>query len=526
MQGEEERRKPRNIRKKERNIRKRVPFPYLSVLFPNVPWFSSLLRKVESDYVTLNDRHQATLWVSLCVIVAVALAFLFPDSVQQDGGYHFLFSRWAWRHPELFVGVWARPLFTTVFAFPALGGYLAAKLFAAAIAAAIAWQTYRLAMELGLDRAALAIPLVFAQPSFFVVSADTMTEPIFALVLVRAMRLDQAGRHRLALLAVSLLILARPEGFFVALLWAFWFIKEQRGSSWVERFASLGIMAAGCFIWWLAAFLITGDVMFIAHNWPSSWPITGTIYGTGSWWNYVFRLPEIVGPLLIPCFVAGVVFSIRSAKLGKPLGLFVLFFVLHTILRKFGLLGSAGYPRYFVAISPAIALLTLSGWDFLSSRTRLSFSVRVRSVVTACVLGVSALLNFAYFDGAEWIRDTRAVRSMHQWFEGNRVPVSRLIWSQAYMCIAFDHDPWENYSFTGDKQRDLGALRESPKGTLVFWEDRFGPKWHGFTAEDFAEAGYELIHKEEFVLKGYVLPRAFFGLGGPRSQRMYFLYKR
>lgn len=474
----------------------------------------------------IYNERQARLWLLFVALFTIALIRLFPDSIQQDGGYHFLFARWAWRHPELFVGVWARPLFTTAFALPALAGYTTAKMFAALIALATSWQGYRLAQQLGLDRAALAIPLLFVQPSLFVISADTMTEPIFALVLVVAMRLDQSGRQRLALVVASLLILARPEGFFVALLWAYWFVTDgRRSGNWLDRLLWLPLLGAGCLIWWVVALAITGDPLFIAHNWPSGWPMTGTIYGTGSWWNYVVRLPEIAGPLLVPCLVAGGILSVRRSNLRKCLELFLLFFILHTILRRYGLLGSAGYPRYFVAISPAVAVLSLAGWNYLAS-WHARWSPRMTSVSGSIILGLSFLLNFAYFDGAEWIRDVRAVKSMQQWFESNPVLVQRLIWSQAYMCIAFDRDPWENYSFSGDKQRDQEALRQLPSGTLVFWEDRFGPKWHGLTAQDIAEAGYEVIHDEGFVLRGYILPRAFFGLGGPRAQRMYFLYKR
>jgi hypothetical protein len=474
-----------------------------------------------------NIDRRAKLWLASCALLTGALVLLFPDSVQQDGGYHFLFARWAWAHPDLFVGVWARPLFTTLFAIPALGGYTIAKLFAAVLASTVAWQTYKLARELGLERAELAMPLIFVQPSFFVISADTMTEPLFALVLVIALRLDHAGRQRLALIVVSLLVLARPEGFFVALLWAYWFAKHSRSSrNWIESLSPLPLLSAGCIVWWMAALAITGDMLFIAHNWPSNWPVTGTIYGTGSWWNYVYRLPEIVGPLFIPCLFAGILVPRGEVYLKRCAGLFVLFFVLHTILRKFGLLGSAGYPRYFAAIAPAIALLSLAGWNYFASRRFLTRSPRIGAALGGLILGVSLLVNFAYFDGAEWIRDTRAVESMRRWLEGNPVLVRRLIWSQAYMCIAFDADPWENFSFSGDKGRDQEALRQSPSGTLIFWEDRFGPKWHGFTAQDFVEAGYELIHDEQFVLRGYILPRSFFGLGGPRTQRMYFLYKR
>ena len=53
------------------------------------------------------------------------------------------------------------------------------------------------------------------------------------------------------------------------------------------------------------------------------------------------------------------------------------------------------------------------------------------------------------------------------------------------MCILFDRDPWENLEFTRNPERDLTALRDSPGETLVFWESRFGPKWHGLNPSAF-----------------------------------------
>ncbi|MEP7273006.1 MAG: hypothetical protein ABI882_16015 [Acidobacteriota bacterium] len=473
----------------------------------------------------LRDKDRALIWLVACLTLGVALVFLFPDSCQQDGGYHFLFARWAWKHPELFVGVWARPLFTTLYALPALGGYPAAKLLTVAISLATAWQSFQLADELRLKRPELAIPLLFVQPSFFIISADTMTEPVFGLIFVTALRLHYLGRIRTGMLLASLLILARPEGFFLGVLWAFWVLKDSRVErSWWRRIPTLALLATGSLVWWLAALLVTGDPAFILHNWPSNWPLTGTIYGSGSWSSFLIRLPEIVGPLLIPTFLAGLWTLLRRSESREITSTFLLFFALHTVMRKFGLLGSAGYPRYFVAISPAIAVITLVGWN--SADTALGWlSPKLKTALATLVLILSAGLCFAYFDGAEWIRDTRAVAEMHRWYEQNPRMIQKLLWSQAYMCIVFDRDPWENLTFTGNRERDLQALRSMPAGTLVFWDERFGPKWQGLNASDFTEAGYESLYRQEFLLRGYVLPRSFFGFGGPRRQVMYFFYK-
>ena len=110
---------------------------------------------------------QVCFWLAVCAAAGMAMLFLFDDSCQQDGGQHYLFARWAWVHHELFVGVWSRPLYTSVYALPALIGYRAARTLTVLICLAVSYQTWRLAEDLKIDRAPLAIALVWLQPSFF-----------------------------------------------------------------------------------------------------------------------------------------------------------------------------------------------------------------------------------------------------------------------------------------------------------------------------------------------------------------------
>jgi hypothetical protein len=489
------------------------------------------------------------LWLIPCAVAGLAMAFLFDDSCQLDGGVHFLFAKWAWKHPELFVGVWSRPLYTFIYAFPSLLGYRAARIFTVFICLAIAWQTGRLAEDLKIARAPLAIALVWLQPSFFLFCADNMTEPIFALAFAIALRLHHRGHRTTGMLIASLLILARPEGFFLGILWCVWVLdhgginhkkhikrtqKTQKGYfvSFVVRFVSFvvnpsafPILATGAFIWWLAALIITGDPLFIKHNWPSNWPLTGTIYGAAGLIAYPSRLPEIVGPLLLVPFFFGIYYLIRRRELFTLTSAFLLIFGIHTVLRAFGLLGSAGYPRYLIAVSPAIAIITLVGWNEISDRWFSQASRLIRTASAALIISISAVLNLLYADGAEWSRDARAVAEAHSWFESHPLPIARLIWSEPYACILFDRDPWENPVFTRDRETDLKLLRDSPPGTLAVWDERVGPKWSGLKAGDFEEAGYRRLHSQSFTLYGYILESSWFGYGGPREQVIYLLYK-
>ena len=489
---------------------------------------------------TAGRLVSATLLLALCAAAGLSLAFLFDDGCQLDGALHFLYAKWAWVHQELFVGVWARPLYTLTYSIPALAGYRAARLFTVLICLIISWQTWRLAEDLTSRESIrlltdanrpLAIILVWLQPSFFLFSADNMTEPVFALVYVIALRLHHRGRKKAGMLVASLTILARPEGFFLGILWACWILWDvwrdssvSKSSTRISRSATILLLSCGAFLWWLAALVITGDPLFILHNWPSNWPVTGTIYGAPGMLAYPVRLPEIIGPLLLPPFFAGLYHLIKSRKLATLTSSFLLFFVLHTILRAYGLLGSAGYPRYLISISPAIAIITLVGWTRLAELFRHT-SKLLRRGLAVLVIGVSLFLNFTYADGAEWSRDAKAIAAAHARFAGDPRPITRFIFSQPYACILFDRDPWENPVFTNDIRKDLDILRNSPAGTLAVWDDRVGPKWYGLTANDFERAGFVRLDSQEFSLKGYLLDRSWFGFGGPRAQRIHLLYK-
>lgn len=468
--------------------------------------------------------------LTLCALAASAVLLLFNDSCQADGGIHFLFARWAWRHHELFVDVWSRPLFTFLYAFPALINYRTARALTVVICLATAWQTWQLAREWKLPRAALVSAFLFLQPSFFLFCADTMTEPLFALIFIVALRLHLRGKLLAGMLVASLFILTRPEGFFISALWAVWILQARFGNwraalrqphkaVWTVLPLGLGMLS-----WWLASWLITGDVLFIKHNWPANWPFSGTIYGAPGLLNYPARLPEIVGPLLLPAFCFGLWRLLKNRAFPEITSSFLTLFILHTIMRAFGLMGSAGYPRYLITVAPATALLVLVGWNAFAERFA-HWPRSVRTGIAAFVLLVSATLNVFYVDGAEWMRDARLVERTVAWWPAHQRPVQRLLWSQPYMCLLLDADPWQNEFFTTDKAKNQELLQALPAGTLVFWDIRSGPQWTDVKIEDFQAHGFELLHEERAVLEGYLIPRPFFGVGGPRQQRMALLYK-
>ena len=214
-----------------------------------------------------------------------------------------------------------------------------------------------------------------------------MTEPIFALVYVIALRLHHRNWIKTGMIVASLMILARPEGLFLGALWGVWVLRTQdcglriadcglyllnnqppsEKRSWIDswwpwirnpqsairnpqsmnlpsaiRNPQFFLLLTGVFIWWLAALILTGDPLFIKHNWPSNWPMTGTIYGAAGLYAYPIRLPEIIGMFLLPVFVYGLIYLLKQRRFYTLTSSFLLFFALHTILRAFGLSARLG----------------------------------------------------------------------------------------------------------------------------------------------------------------------------------------
>lgn len=455
-----------------------------------------------------GDSKRASVALCLMAALGVALVFLFPGSPEQDTDYHFLMARTAWVNPTYFVGVWARPLYTVVFAVCGLAGFTGGRICGVGVGLLLAWQTWRLARDLKMERAWLVAPLLLAQPVFFELYPDMLTEPLFGLLFVVAVRWHLRGWTKRAMLLASLTPLARPEGFFLGVLWGAWVLaaaaKSEESRPVFVKIAraipSTLLLATGAALWWLAAFAISRDPLFIQHNWPNTW--VKDMYGQGTFFSYAQRGWEFTGVLLcVPC-VLGLWKTLPNKNWMPLTSATLLMFVLHSVFRRYGLFGEAGYPRYMVTVSSAVALLTLQGWNTIAAL--LAGWPRGRAALGWGVLAVSLAQSFLYLDGFYWARDAVAIRDTTAWLRDHPSSYTKLVWSNARMCIDLGENLEKSPALNtkGDATADL--LRNAPSGTLVFWDDHIGPDWFGMSATQIEQCGYKLLRTQRYSLPGVV----------------------
>jgi len=439
-----------------------------------------------------GDRVRAFVGLGLASAAGLILLALYPKSAEPDGGFHFLKARWAFAHPAYFVDVWARPLFQLAFALPSQVGFMPARIFGLAISLAAAWHTFRLAGELGLPRPWMAIPLLFLQPVWLVYASDTMTEPLFALVLAVALRLHLSGRVLPGMLVASLLPLARLEGVVLVGLWAVWILGKADPRPLQKRLLELAVLGSGAGAWWLAALAITRDPLYLIHHWPSIWNPAGVTYGRGPVYAFLRVMPEVVGPIFLIPFVAGLVILLKRRMHGTIVSCFLVVFVLHSALWATGRFGSTGFPRYLMCVAPASALIALAGWNWLAEALAARCPATIRAIGVAAVT-VSLVQALYYVDAQPRTRDHSFMVELAGMFNAAPEPFTKLAWSQPHACILFDRDPEENPLWTGDREKNLALLRALPKGTLICWDRDIGGSWHHLTEEDFYAEGFSTL---------------------------------
>lgn len=479
----------------------------------------------EVSATSSSTNRCAWLWLVACLATGAALILLYRDSYQQDGGNHFLFARWAWKHPELFIGVWQRPLCSVLHAVPALFGYDAARFWSAILSSFGAAMTWLTARQLGIDGSWRTIPFYLLQPALFIMWSDVMTEPLCATVLSAALLAHVRGYTCLGAAIASFCICARPEGAFIALVWGVMLLTYPAAGKTILRRGLRSLwLATGLGLWILATWVISGDPLYIKNNWPPDWQADGAAYGKGPIWEYLARFPEIVGPFLMIAVAVGLWMMVKKPGLRFIAALFLFTFAVHSLMRVFGWFGSAGYARYFSGLAPCLAIAGCLGWNAIAGRWPRFIGPRLWFMVVVLSFGI----NIWYVDGAQWNRDARVIDALKAGLERQHpsLKIERLVWSQAYMAIAWDRDPWESPRWSApDKAGVIDRLRDLPPGTLAVWDAKIGGGVHGLDARDFEAGGFRLLHQESHVLRGWLPEYAIYTWGAVRENTFYLFYK-
>ena len=302
-------------------------------------------------------------------------------SLISDGYYggadnisHYLISRYAFRHPHLFLYAWGRPLFTILSAPFAQFGLPGVKIFNVFLGILTALVTFRVAGQLKIKQPLMALILVCFTPLYFMMMPTALTEIIFSFILVLSVFLYLRSNFIASALVISFLPFARTEGFILLPLFLLTLL-------WARQYRAILFLAAGVIFFSLAGFFYYKDIFWVITQFPYPVNYHHPIYNkAGSIWHFLHSRNETLGLPMEILFLGGIgtmvveLFS-RDKEVRHRvhflimlvLGPFLLYLSFHSVLYWKAMGGSLGLERVLAAVMPLAALVALKGYTAIEN---------------------------------------------------------------------------------------------------------------------------------------------------------------
>ncbi len=411
-----------------------------------------------------------------------------------DGVNHYMVARYSWKHPELFLDLWGKPLFTLLASPFAQLGHVGVAAFNAVVAAATVWSGVRALRQAG-GGAQLALPfLLLLAPQYVLMVMAGMTEPLFGLVTVVTVMLLVEDRYRTAAVVAGLAPFARPE--YIAflpcvLLWSLW-RRQWRALPWA---------LTGLLVYMFVTTLAKGDPFWFWSGDP--YRHADGAYGSGPLDYFVARAPAIYGrPLLTFGGIALLVWPLvrwkdREHLRGHHLMLLCAalpvlgILAIHSVLWWTGWRGSAGLVRVLATSVPLAALFTAYT---LGRGAGLLFQVRWRASLATAIL-VTGLCAWTVDDLTKQVRlpvrpemNQRFLDTAAEGVKRYRKEGSTVFSTHPYIAFRAGLDPFDPVECRPIWGMDM-ITNDLKPGDLLLWDAQLGSNESGLPVDQLLADG-------------------------------------
>lgn len=328
----------------------------------------------------LSGRSYAHYCLLAGFLLTAGASLLSVGVYHEDDLKHYLYAHWSWHDAHYLLDEWGRPGFTIPYALPAgIGsaatGWHACRLLSVFLTTATAWLSYRIALQLNLRHAWLAIPLFYFQPLVTHLSLTTLTETPLAFYLALALWLLLTKRPTASAAVIALAPLTRHEAIILLVIWipALW-QAHAKLYSYLTLFWALithNVLSA--------IFLDTIPVLAYFEADGSSQ------YGSGTLLSFVPAVMFAAGPLIVSLAIVGAGRLLKRSFGWLIVTTPVVYFLTHTLIYMFGCYSTGGYARFLVPISPFVAILAITGAGYLLSRRPVIRRQAVWAVGNICI---------------------------------------------------------------------------------------------------------------------------------------------
>lgn len=404
-----------------------------------------------------------------------------------DGIRHYLVSRYSWKHPDLFLYSWGKPVYTLLSSPFSQFGLIGANVFNILCGIGSAYFTYKIALKLKLGIPLLVLPFLLFSTAYFPTLNSGLTEPLFGFVLIVCILLMLEKRYLLACSIASFLPFVRTEGNL--LLPLFFLVLVYRKQILFTPFLALGTL-----IYSFVGYFYFGDFLWIINQNPYNGE-NKSFYGSGELFHFITNYNFIWGAALAILFVFGLLAiffkgfqSIKNKEVSKSLmpeevllifGAFAIYFIAHSIMWWKGMANSLGLLRVLAGVMPCSAIICLRGFNFAMPpfiQEKKSVFYFLIFVVLFFVIRNPFIqdyfpykLNFA----------EKTIRNTGEWYKTSPFVDKKIYSLHPYLVYQLDVDPYNS-----NKISELWGLYPSikkagiaivPDSSIIFWDSHFGP---------------------------------------------------
>lgn len=428
-----------------------------------------------------REAFVLTLLSALLLAVLTYSAFISEGCEGGMDSYnHYLISKFSWKHPELLLDQWGKPLYNILASPFAQSGFLGVEVFNILLLTGSAWMVWLTARTLQLSHAWLGFLVVLLPQESIQNSLSGLTEFLNTFLLALFLYLAASKRWNMAAALAGLLPFARSEGFVLMAVAGFYLLFVER------KYKSLIWFLAGPVLFNMLGWWILNDPLWIVHNPYIKAQVLGlNICGSGSLFHYAKNaryLFSVLGTVLLVCGTLTALIKGGVLRKTEPIhrymlflvsGMFWLYFGVHSFIWWKGMMGSCGYTRVMIVITPLAALLGVYAWNEIIKKFP-----KAKTAGMILLLGlalVSAKHTYSYMHARvpyDISEEQKEFNKVAQWLPTYDYKGHRLFFLYPYLNILLDLDPYNKTRFEFLWSFDFDY---SEKGSILIWDAHFGP---------------------------------------------------
>lgn len=445
----------------------------------------------------------------LILISVFLISFLSYYSVISDGceggmdSYnHYLISKYTWQYPKLILDQWGKPLYNLIASPFANMGFVGVKIFNILLWVASAWIAWLTAIKINLKYAWVAFILVLLPQVSFQNTISGLTEYLNEFLLITFIYFIAIKKWNIAGAIAGLLPFARSEGFVIMAATAFYLffiVKQYKSIIWFFAgslfFSIIGFLVYNDFLW-----IFTQNPYILAQAKGMNLCGSGSIFSYANQSRFIFSLLGTV--LIISGSIISLIYTFKNYKNKRDVfeddfvfwlccGIFFLYFSVHSIIWWKGIMGSCGYTRVMIVITPLAALIGNYGLSKISEIFKNYKAVIIPLTFILTIISSIHLIQFSRRNLPYRLSDEqKEFVKVAKWLKTQDISNNQVFFLYPYLNIIADIDPYNKKQFEFLWSFDFDY---SPIGSIVIWDGHFGPNESKIPLE-------KLANNDDFVL--------------------------